>query len=512
MQRNRLPTARGEGTTGSPSAHAARQLVPVPTPDPNVSRRHSARSRLRRARRMELAGRVVAIATPVIAVGVLEDFSFAWIGIALLGWLIAVQSAYGRASNTLRPLGPGAPAAAGAAIGVLIATSAAFVLDEPQVGLLPMLGCALLVWLFCWVAELAHRRWAAPERRVLIVGWSAVAAELAAGLEGTGYTLVGVAVDAPTVAVAQSRNSSISTMSELPELIASQQPDIVVIALERRRLEPLDHLLDAAHEGFKVLEAPQFFEHVFGRVPVSDLPRAWFLGVLHLYRQPYSAASKRTFDVVVATCALVLTAPLLPLIALLTKTSRGPVLIRQVRIGEHGLPFVLRKFRTMHAEAEKDGEAVWSSAGDGRVTAVGRVLRAVRLDELPQLWNILRGEMSIVGPRPERPEFIRSLEARVSFWSRRDLVKPGLTGWAQIRNGYAADSDQALAKLSYDLWYLRHRSLLVDLAICGQTVGVLLRGHVHMTRTAEPTSAEPAVTESASGNGAVQSAVPSQLQ
>jgi lipopolysaccharide/colanic/teichoic acid biosynthesis glycosyltransferase len=155
--------------------------------------------------------------------------------------------------------------------------------------------------------------------------------------------------------------------------------------------------------------------------------------------------------------------------------SRGPVIFRQVRLGEGGKPFTIYKFRTMTTNAESDG-AVWALEGDPRVTDVGRFMRKTRLDELPQLWNVLRGDMSFVGPRPERPEFVAELESEVPYWSRRHLVRPGITGWAQVRRGYTADAAGTGDKLSYDLWYLRHRSLVVDIAICVKTVSTLLSG------------------------------------
>jgi exopolysaccharide biosynthesis polyprenyl glycosylphosphotransferase len=191
-----------------------------------------------------------------------------------------------------------------------------------------------------------------------------------------------------------------------------------------------------------------------------------------LYRRPYSQFAKRTFDVTVSLVLGLLVCPVLPVLALLVRRS-GPVIFRQVRLGEGGRPFTIYKFRTMRVDAEANG-AVWASEHDPRITPVGRFLRKMRLDELPQLWNVLRGEMSIVGPRPERPEFVAQLEAEVPFWGRRHLVKPGVTGWAQVRRGYTADAAGTGDKLSYDLWYLRHRSLVVDLAICVKTFSTLV--------------------------------------
>src|SRR5262249_44987320 len=168
--------------------------------------------------------------------------------------------------------------------------------------------------------------------------------------------------------------------------------------------------------------------------------------------------------------------PILPLIVVPVLLSGRQLFVRQIRMGEFGKPFTMFKFRTMRVNAEEAGEAVWAQARDPRVTRAGRVMRRLRLDEIPQLWNVIRGDMSIVGPRPERPEFMEFLEHRVPFWTHRQLVKPGITGWAQVRRGYTSDAEGSVDKLSYDLWYLRHRSIVVDLAICLRTLWVLVVG------------------------------------
>jgi lipopolysaccharide/colanic/teichoic acid biosynthesis glycosyltransferase len=199
--------------------------------------------------------------------------------------------------------------------------------------------------------------------------------------------------------------------------------------------------------------------------------------VLHLYQRRYPRAVKRGTDIVVAGTALVVLAPALLVIALLVRLSgRGPVLYRQLRCGEGGRTFEIVKFRTMVVDAEHAHGAVWAGADDPRVTRVGRFLRRARVDEIPQLWNVLRGEMSIVGPRPERPELLPVIEEHLPFFTRRHLVKPGITGWAQIRLGYTDDPVGAADKLAYDLFYLRHRSLALDLAIAFKTAGTLLTG------------------------------------
>jgi lipopolysaccharide/colanic/teichoic acid biosynthesis glycosyltransferase len=197
------------------------------------------------------------------------------------------------------------------------------------------------------------------------------------------------------------------------------------------------------------------------------------MSILHIWQRPYTRFAKRTFDVVCASVGLILTAPLMLVIACLVRLTPGPIIYRQIRVGEGGRPFTIYKFRTMRRDAEEPGEPAYAQENDPRVTPVGRLLRKTHLDELPQLWVVLKGDMSIVGPRPERPEFIPMLEEAVPFFTRRLLVKPGITGWAQLRRDYASDLEGAADKLSYDLWYVRHRNVVVDLAICAKTFSTL---------------------------------------
>jgi lipopolysaccharide/colanic/teichoic acid biosynthesis glycosyltransferase len=201
------------------------------------------------------------------------------------------------------------------------------------------------------------------------------------------------------------------------------------------------------------------------------------MSLLYLYRGRYPLVFKRSLDLMVASFALLLTAPLFPLIALLIALeTRGPVFFRQVRVGEAGALFQIVKFRTMVNGAEDPGRAIWAQKDDKRATRVGKILRKTRLDELPQLWTVLRGEMSLIGPRPERPEFLEMLESMVPYWSRRHLVKPGITGWAQVRCGYTSDASSALEKLSYDLYYIKHRSPMLDFAVAAKTAAVMVSG------------------------------------
>lgn len=218
-------------------------------------------------------------------------------------------------------------------------------------------------------------------------------------------------------------------------------------------------------------------EDSVGIAPISEqVPVVTPFGGSRLLR-----ISKRTMDVVAATTVLVLTAPLGLLVATLVKLEDGgPVIFRQSRVGHRGVPFTLRKFRSMRVDAEAETGPTWARKNDPRVTCVGRWIRALRIDEIPQMWNVLRGEMSFVGPRPERPEFVDSLRQAIPFYDHRHALRPGITGWAQIHLPYAATVEDAREKLEYDLYYVKHVSVWLDLAIMLRTIGMILfgrRGH-----------------------------------
>lgn len=238
----------------------------------------------------------------------------------------------------------------------------------------------------------------------------------------------------------------------------------------------LERVLDCLKLGCRVTNLSTFYEHVLSEVPLDHLEPDWFLFAdLKHYRES-QLMIKRVFDVVAAVAGLLLTGPFWPLIALLIKLdSSGPVFYHQTRIGLNGRTFRLHKFRTMHTAAEANGCA-WASLDDPRTTRVGRYLRKARLDELPQLWNVLIGDMSLVGPRPERPEFVEQLAQQIDFYNERHLVKPGLTGWAQINYPYGASVEDARRKLQLDLWYIKHMSLELDLFVLLRTPGTVFLG------------------------------------
>jgi sugar transferase (PEP-CTERM system associated) len=251
----------------------------------------------------------------------------------------------------------------------------------------------------------------------------------------------------------------------------------VVLALEERRNAlPLGDLLKVKTTGVHVHDISSFLERETGRVDLDSLNPSWLIfsdGFSSGRR--LSSAAKRLFDLVVSAAILLLTAPLILLFALLVKIeSRGPAFFRQRRVGLYGVPFELVKLRSMRVDAEVGGKAVWAQKDDPRVTRVGSIIRKLRIDELPQAWTVLKGEMSFVGPRPERPQFVNDLEARLPYYAERHVVKPGITGWAQINFPYAASVEDAREKLEYDLYYAKNYSPFLDLLILLQTVRVVL--------------------------------------
>ncbi len=234
-------------------------------------------------------------------------------------------------------------------------------------------------------------------------------------------------------------------------------------------------LVTCLERGRRITSETVFAESLLGEAPTHALNTQWFLLADLKLTSGYDAA-KRMADVCSACLGLLLTAPLWPLLALLIKLdSPGPVLFQQKRVGQLSKPFTIYKFRTMRQDAERDG-AQWARVGDARVTRLGRFLRQSRLDEIPQFWNILRGDMSLVGPRPERPEFVDQLVERIPHYRERHLIKPGLTGWAQINYRYGASVEDAQRKLCFDLYYLKHRSFELDLIIMMRTCGALALG------------------------------------
>jgi sugar transferase (PEP-CTERM system associated) len=315
-------------------------------------------------------------------------------------------------------------------------------------------------------------------RRVLVLGAGPRAARLQAlaSKEGAGFAIAGfVAMNDGPVAVAGAVNrADIPNLSQHVVRLAAIE---VVLALEERRNAlPLADLLRIKTTGVHVNEISSFLERETGRVDLDSLNPSWLIfsdGFSSGRR--ISAAGKRLFDILVSGTILVLFGPVMLLTALLVKLeSKGPAFFRQKRVGLYGMPFEILKIRSMREDAEVGGKAVWAQKDDPRVTRVGSVIRKLRIDELPQAWTVLKGEMSLVGPRPERPQFVSDLEARLPYYGERHVVKPGITGWAQINLPYGASVEDAREKLEFDLYYAKNYTPFLDLLILLQTVRVVL--------------------------------------
>jgi sugar transferase (PEP-CTERM system associated) len=256
--------------------------------------------------------------------------------------------------------------------------------------------------------------------------------------------------------------------------------DEIVIAVDDRRKQlPIDELLECKIKGIKVLDLLTFFEKELSIINIELLYPSWMLFSSGFHRKLLSAYAKRIFDLSVSLVILLVASPfmlLVTLASLIESRGKDPILYSQVRVGKNGMPFRVHKFRSMRTDAEADGVARWAQKNDARVTPLGRFIRKTRLDELPQLFNVLKGEMSLVGPRPERPEFVAQLSRDIPYYAERHWVKPGLTGWAQMLYPYAATEEDTKRKLEYDLYYVKNGGTMLDAIILLQTIEVVLLG------------------------------------
>jgi sugar transferase (PEP-CTERM system associated) len=343
---------------------------------------------------------------------------------------------------------------------------------------LGFIGVSVFRLIFMRLVEIA-----ALNRRVLILGAGQRAAHIHNRMrrrsDRRGFKVVGY-MRCPSDPVEVPENLLMSTDMSLSALVAQQQVDEIVVALDDRRGRlPMDELMLCLQMGVAITDLTTFFERESGRVQLSLLDPSWLVFSRGFKLSPLHLLSKRCFDMAAAVLLLALTWPIMLLVALAILIESGPaqpILYRQERVGEHGHPFWLHKFRSMRTDAERDGVARWASKDDDRVTRVGRLCRKLRFDELPQLWNVLKGEMSIVGPRPERPQFVADLAIKIRYYGLRHCLKPGLAGWAQLSFPYGASDEEAAEKLKYDLYYVKNHSLLLDLIILIETVEVVLFG------------------------------------
>ncbi|HEY5599473.1 MAG TPA: TIGR03013 family XrtA/PEP-CTERM system glycosyltransferase, partial [Candidatus Manganitrophaceae bacterium] len=264
----------------------------------------------------------------------------------------------------------------------------------------------------------------------------------------------------------------------LEEIVKEHKIKKVIVALDdRRRQLPVASLLDLRVQGVEVVEGVSFYEQLSGKILIQSMKPSHLIFSEGFRRLTVGRIIKRALDIVLSVVGLTLSLPIfLVLCALIKIESRGPVFYRQERMGENGRPFMLIKFRSMRQDAEVESGPVWASENDSRTTRLGKILRILRLDEIPQMINVLKGEMSFVGPRPERPVFVEQLRKKIPYYDLRFTVKPGLTGWAQVKYRYGATEEDALEKLQYDLYYMKHLSPLFDLTIVIETMKVILTG------------------------------------
>jgi sugar transferase (PEP-CTERM system associated) len=322
----------------------------------------------------------------------------------------------------------------------------------------------------------------ALKTRVLVLGSGSRAAKIdelltkqgtSSGLQVVGY------VPLASIHHFVPHEQILDATEPLSSLADRLQVDEIILAVRDRRggALPVADLLDCKLKGIRVLELSSFFERENGHLQLDSLNASWMILGDGFHQGMLRDTIKRMFDVVASLILLSVTLPFMILAALAIKfESTGPVFYRQERVGQHGRPFTIFKFRSMRADAEQDGKPRWAQANDDRTTRVGRFIRKTRIDELPQIFNVFMGDMSFVGPRPERPYFVAELNQQIPYYGVRHTIKPGITGWAQVRHEYGASVEDAIEKLQYDLYYVKNHSLFLDLMILFQTVQVVLWG------------------------------------
>jgi sugar transferase (PEP-CTERM system associated) len=322
----------------------------------------------------------------------------------------------------------------------------------------------------------------ALKRRILVYGAGKRAeafTQLRRRTDRRGFIVCGF-VSAGEDEILVPRDQLLEVDRSLFDLVRSRNASEVVVAIDdRRRQFPVDDLLNCRLRGINVIDIVSFLERETGKVRIDMLSPSWIIFSGGFRRDPVREGAERVFDIFVSIVLLALTWPLAALTWLAIKLEDGwsaPVLYVQERVGLEGRIFKLRKFRSMRIDAEKAGQAEWASKDDPRITRVGRFIRKTRIDELPQLLNVLAGDMCFVGPRPERPQFVDQLSERIPYYRERHWVKPGLTGWAQLCYPYGASERDAKEKLQYDLYYVKHRSVFFDLFILLETAEVILWG------------------------------------
>lgn len=345
----------------------------------------------------------------------------------------------------------------------------------PTFGITPKMNLIIFVGLFTildyfWrILFNAIVSMSAPQTKILMIGSNRSAEELIAHLKENphlGYE----------ISLWMRDGLHDKTAADLKELISANRINLIIVPAHIRKNSQFARVVfQGLQEGVEVISLADMFENIFQKVSLSELEETWFLEHVPT-RNTQDSASRRFFEVFIAILCCIVSAPIQIVAALLILlTSRGPVFYVQKRVGQGGAVFNLYKFRSMYNSPDRNpdaasGKPTWTTANDKRITPVGRILRATHIDELPQLLNIIKGEMSFIGPRPERPEFTQELEKQIPFYELRYLLRPGITGWAQINFRYAASVDEAYEKLQYDIYYLKNRSFFTDILITLKTI------------------------------------------
>jgi sugar transferase (PEP-CTERM system associated) len=333
----------------------------------------------------------------------------------------------------------------------------------------------IFIWRYIFSSYVVHR----GRDHLLLVGDSPVLADIARYVDShpeKGMDITGYVGDFPDRGTHPPGGKVIGPVGSLREIVEATSPSHIVVGMfERRNCMPVNELLDLRFGGNIIEEAASAYERVCGRVCVKELRPSQLIYSGELGPRRQTLLYQSLANVAVAAIGAIVSAPFMLIVALAVRVSSpGPVLYRQTRIGLNGVPFTLYKFRSMRADAEAVSGAVWASKDDPRVTPVGRIIRKLRLDELPQLFNVLKGEMSIVGPRPERPEFVKTLASRIPYYRQRHCVRPGITGWAQINYKYSENLEDTIEKLEYDLFYIKNMSVGLDTYIIFNTLKIML--------------------------------------
>ena len=355
-----------------------------------------------------------------------------------------------------------------------------FYLAAPDSNISPKTVLAINITIFTFIAFFWRRLFITLsttsnlQKNILIIGWDDVITEMIEELPSYGYNIKTIFTDEKDF-VKNLPIYRLNDLEKLPEIIRKEKIQLIVLTntIEHQIINQLFLMLRLR---INFINLTKFYEQVFSKVPLESINQSWFLENLSEGNKGFFEFLKRIFDILFALTFSIISLPFIPFIMLLVKlNSTGPIFFTQVRTGKDGREFKAIKFRSMYVNSENKGP-MYAQENDPRVTKIGKFLRKTRVDEIPQLFNILKGEMSFIGPRPERPEFIKDLEVSLPFYRERLLVKPGLTGWAQINFPYAATIEENLKKLQYDLYYIKNRSLTLDLSILLKTLNIIIKG------------------------------------